>query len=101
MKPAGSGPQMITANRLRDGAVVFLAEDGRWSSTLQDGRVAHNAEAAQALVAAAEAAVQQAEIVGPYLVAVQEVAGRWVPLSYRERIRAEGPSLSLGVAVRE
>lgn len=85
--------QMITANRLTDGAVVFLAGGDRWPQRFEEGRLANDAAEAAALQQAAEAAVARAEVVGPYLIEVSERNGRLLPSRYRERIRAEGPSV--------
>jgi hypothetical protein len=86
--------QMVTANRLTDGAVVFLAEGGQWVESVGQGRLADDEAAAAALLQAGEAAVARAEVVGPYLIeiAIQD-DGRPVPTRYRERIRADGPSV--------
>jgi hypothetical protein len=86
--------QMITANRLSDGAVVFLASGGRWVERFAEGRLANNEAEAAALQQIAEAAVTCAEIVAPYLIDVGEQEGRLQPTRYRERIRAEGPSVT-------
>jgi hypothetical protein len=86
--------QMITANRLSDGAVVFLASGGRWVERFGEGRVANNEVEAGALQQIAEAAVTCAEVVAPYLIDVGEIEGRLQPTRYRERIRAEGPSIA-------
>lgn len=86
--------QMITANRLGDGAVVFLAAGGRWTEQFEKGRLAANETEAAALQQIAEAAVTCAEVVAPYLIDVGEVEGRLQPTRYRERIRAEGPSIT-------
>jgi len=88
--------QMITANRLSDGAVVFLASGGRWVERFIDGRLANTEAEAAALQQIAEAAVTCAEIVAPYLIDVDEQDGRLQPSRYRERIRAEGPSIPAG-----
>ncbi len=85
--------QMITANRLRDGAVVFLASQGRWVERFEDGRLANDETEAAALQQIAEAAVARADVVAPYLIEVSEQDGRLLPARYRERIRAEGPSI--------
>ena len=87
--------QMITANRLSDGAVVFLASAGRWVEQFTNGRVANNEAEAAALQQIAEAAVTCAEVVAPYLIEVGESDGRLQPSRYRERIRAEGPSIPI------
>jgi hypothetical protein len=98
MAPSILTAQMITANRLTDGAVVFLASGGRWVERFEAGRVANNETEAAALQQIAEAAVTCAEVVAPYLIEVGEIDGRLQPSRYRERIRAEGPSVT---AVKE
>lgn len=93
--------QMITANRLRDGAVVFLASHGRWVERFDDGRLANDENEALALQQVAEAAVARAEVVAPYLIEVSEQDGRLLPARYRERIRAEGPSVGGKISVEK
>jgi len=83
--------QMVTANRLRDGAVVFLAAGDRWTTRVGEGHVAETESHAAALLRSAEAMVT--EVVGPYLIEVAAQADGWSPTRYRERIRAEGPSV--------
>lgn len=85
--------QMITANRLTDGAVVFLAAGGRWVEQFQGGRIAVDETEAARLQQEADAAVVSAEVVGPYLIEVGEKDGRLEPRRYRERIRVQGPSV--------
>src|SRR4051794_7670763 len=54
-KPA-TAPMVFTANRLRDGRVVWLAEAGAWAESVADARVFPPTEAAagQALAQAGE-----------------------------------------------
>jgi hypothetical protein len=87
--------QMITANRLTDGAVVFLAGGERWVERFEDGALARDTAEAGLLQQIADAAVARAEVVGPYLIEVSEQDGRLLPSRYRERIRVEGPSVGL------
>jgi sulfite reductase (NADPH) hemoprotein beta-component len=82
---------MVTANRLRDGAVVFLASGRRWTIRVGEGHVAETEAHATQLLQAAEA--MPTEVVGPYLIEVAAENGSWVPTRYRERIRAHGPSV--------
>jgi len=84
--------QMLTANRLRDGAVVFLAQGGEWTERVGEGRVIVEEGDAAALLQAAES--MKTLVVAPYLIEVAEQAGTLVPVRYRERIRAEGPSIA-------
>lgn len=82
--------QVLTANRLSDGAVVFLDADGRWTERIAAARTADKAEG-EALVAAGEATA--GEVIAPYLIDVAVEAEGPRPLRYRERIRAFGPSI--------
>ena len=90
-----AGPQAVTANRLGDGIVVFLAADGRWSERAEDAAVAADKAAADALMAAAERAVDQRTVVGPYLIEVAEGPAGPQPVKLRERIRAAGATVRL------
>ncbi|MEX2641962.1 MAG: DUF2849 domain-containing protein [Acetobacterales bacterium] len=96
--------QVMTANRLGDGEVVYLAEGGRWSEWLAESQLARDAAAAEALEATAAAAVKARQVVLPYLIPV-EVAedGGIAALSQRERIRAKGPTVhpAFGKQARE
>ena len=79
----------LTANRLSDGEVVFWNE-GRWVERFADAQLW--AEDEPALAAEAIAKAQITVVVDAYLIDVIESAGLWAPLSFRERIRALGPS---------
>ncbi len=92
--------QVATANRLRDGAVVYLAADGRWSTRFLESTVAEDAAAAERLMAIANQAAVDRIVVGPYLIEVAAAGGPLQPLGTRERIRASGPSISERVAER-
>ncbi len=83
-------PQVVSANDLYDGAVVYLTADGGWSRLIGEAAIARSPDDAQALLARAD---QPARIVGPYLVAVTGDAPEPSPLHYRERFRITGPSI--------
>jgi sulfite reductase (NADPH) hemoprotein beta-component len=78
----------LTANRLLDGEVVFWTGEG-WSERFIDARVldAPDAEAAEA-----HAKSQSTLLVDPYLIEVAPAEGGLAPVSYRERLRALGPT---------
>jgi hypothetical protein len=81
--------KVLTANSLTTGEVVFWNR-GRWAVAYAEGERFAGDEAASAALAAAEA--QPTAAVAPYLIDVEEMEGHWVPVSYRERLRALGPS---------
>jgi len=79
----------LTANRLLDGEVVFW-KAGQWVERFADAELFDDAERAEAAEAQAKAALTV--VVDPYLIDVVESEGLWAPISFRERIRALGPS---------
>ena len=81
--------QMVTANRLTDGMVVYLTKGGDWATQFDAGAVlADKAEVDNALAEADRAAGQQ-KIIGPYLIDVLVEGDVIKPTSTRERIRAD------------
>jgi hypothetical protein len=88
--------EIVTANRLIDGAVVYLTADGGWSERFTDAAVAADETAAKTLFAAGEAAVAAQLVVGLYRAEVGLENGRPVPVDMKERIRARGPSIHPG-----
>jgi len=87
-------PLVVTANRLRDGRVVWLAEGGRWAEHVADAKI-FLGEAAEAGLAEAAVAEQAQFIVAPYAAEVVVGASGPVPLRARERFRADGPSVGV------
>jgi hypothetical protein len=85
-------PQMLTANRLRDGEVVWWAR-GEWVVALKDGEVFADQAAADIALKAADAFVQKNIVVNPYLFDVRVDGGKLRPVKERELIRAGGPSV--------
>jgi hypothetical protein len=86
-----TGPAVVTANRLGDGAVVYRTEDGRWSTHLDDAAVVTTAVAATELLAAA---VGDTAAVGGYVAPVRlDPRGRPQPGNLRESIRSRGPTV--------
>ncbi|MFO1184596.1 MAG: DUF2849 domain-containing protein [Bauldia sp.] len=97
-KAASAGPQKaVTANRLGDGRVVFLAADGGWVMTLAEARLVGDDELADAM-RYAQAQHDARIVVEPYAIDVELVDGRPVASRLREHIRAVGPSVDFGEA---
>ena len=84
--------EIVTANRLADGRVVYLGEQG-WSTHIGEAEVAGSAAAAAALLELAQRAVAEREVVDPYLIEVVEEEGILRPARRRERIRGAGPTV--------
>lgn len=85
--------KIVTANRLRDGLVVFLSADGAWSERISDAVGAANEAGAQELMAMAEQSAIECRVVEPYLVEVEIAADGLMPVRYRESIRVTGPTV--------
>ncbi len=86
---AAAQKQMLTANRLRDGVVLYWTAGG-WAETLAQGEVFASAAEADAALAAAQGFVADNTVVNPYLFDMREDGS---PVKEREIIRAAGPSV--------
>jgi sulfite reductase (NADPH) hemoprotein beta-component len=84
---------VLTANRLGDGIVVFLDFEGAWSESLAEAVVARSPDEVRALQDRGTYDAEHNLVVEPYLIEVRETAGGLVPIRYRERVRAAGPSI--------
>lgn len=84
-------PQIVTANDLLDGDVIYLTEALDWSRRIAEAAVAHDPHRAAALLD--EAQSRPHEAVGPYLTpVVLDAGGRPGPLHFRELYRTTGPT---------
>ena len=91
-----TGPVVITANRTTDGIVIYRSKDG-WSAKIEEAAVVDTADAARALLNAANADGIYA--IGPYVAPVEISGGNEVvPGNLREKIRREGPTFDLPVS---
>lgn len=79
----------LTANRLSDGEVVFW-KAGHWVERFAEAELFDDADRAEEAEGQAKSA--HTVVVDAYLIDVIESEGLWAPLSFRERIRALGPS---------
>jgi hypothetical protein len=82
--------QIVTANALIEGDVVYLAANGAWTRHMTEAQVFTEAEPAEA--ALAEAAKQHSSVVGCYLAEVKQTAQGIEPAHFREDFRRRGPS---------
>lgn len=84
---------VLTANRLGDGRVVYLDEEGGWTTRLDAAVLVRTDAEAESAEAAGARAVAERYVVEPYLVDVEFVEDGVRPARLRERIRAEGPTV--------
>jgi hypothetical protein len=81
-------PNVVTANRLVDGIVVYLASEGGWTEEIGRARLAETEDETKTLEALAAKDVAARKVVAVYPMEVAVRDGTVDPLSVRERIRA-------------
>jgi len=86
-------PQMIIANRLVDGLVVFFDARGAWVTAIGAGLVIAGQDEAERLLAVAKTHEERCLVVDPTLIDVEITDGRPRPTEIREAIRAFGPTV--------
>ena len=84
-------PAALTANALDSGDVVFW-NTGRWVERFAEAELFEADEDGRD-AALATAKGQPTTVVDPYLIEVALEGGLPVPVSYRERVRALGPTI--------
>lgn len=92
--------KVVTANRLVDGAIVYLRRDDTsvvWVEKIENASVFPESEIEQ-MITVAEEDVDRNIVVAPYAI---EITGKHEPRSARETIRARGPSVKYGRAALE
>jgi hypothetical protein len=88
-----TGPVVVTANRLGDGAVVYRTVAGTWSTRLDEAAVVNTVPAATELLTAAVA--DDIAAVGAYVAPVKiGPNGHPAPGNLRESIRHAGPTIA-------
>ena len=88
-----SMPQMIIANRLHDGVVVFLAPGEAWEPAISAGTLIDSDGDAAALLAVAKRHEGECQVIDPQLIDVEIKDGQPHPTAIRESIRAFGPTV--------
>ena len=86
----GFTPKIVTANRLREGDVVYLTADDRWS--LVHGEAELIDDEAHAQMRLLHAAAQKLLVVGAYLADAKLGPNGPEPVHFREEFRTRGPS---------
>ncbi len=83
-------PKVITANRLREGDVVYFTADDRWTPFHHEAEFLE--DEAHAQLRLLDAAAQKLLIVGAYLADAKAGANGPEPTHFRETFRTRGPS---------
>jgi len=84
--------QVVTANLLVSGKIIYLNANSGWHDDIKDATVAAGDEVEE-LLARAQRDVAANQVVDAYAI---EITGAHEPISARERIRANGPSVRYG-----
>jgi hypothetical protein len=91
-----TGPSMVTANRTRDGVVIYRTAAKGWSTDLSDAAIVRTADEARALLV--ESVADDVGAVGPYIAPVEiRENGKIKPGNLREHIRSQGVTIDLPV----
>ncbi|WP_051881480.1 DUF2849 domain-containing protein [Parvularcula oceani] len=91
-KGRNEGEKILTANRLRDGVVIYRMGDGSWTEDISRAQVVEGEDAIGAL---AMAQADESESVGAYLMDVETTGGTHPSGRgrLREEIREAGPTI--------
>ena len=87
--------KIITANGLLDGGVVWLGTQNNWVTNIDHAKILKSDTDAEKAMKIAEYAVDNRQIVEPYVVEVDSTDGMIVPKSVKEKIRSKGPTTRL------
>jgi len=85
---------IVTGNFTESGAVAWRRADGTWSQRFVESGLLPDEQAAKRIADTANA-TEQREISDPYVIEVRADGSTLDPLSARERIRANGPTIPM------
>lgn len=85
--------QVVTANRLGDGEVVYLTADLAWTPRLGDAARLESKSLAAERLDEARKSVEDRIVVSPYLIELADTPAGFAPVRQREVIRAAGPTV--------
>jgi Protein of unknown function (DUF2849) len=85
---------VVTAKFTDDGANAWRRVDGTWSARIAEAGLLNDEATGKALAAVANVN-EQREISDPYVIEVHAAGGTIDPLTARERIRANGPTVPI------
>lgn len=91
-----TGPTVVTANRLRDGVVVWLKADGGWSEALAEAAVGTTSDEVLDLLDIAQS--DESIAVGPYAARIDlDTDGRPVPAICASAFAVRAPPLPMAM----
>jgi hypothetical protein len=85
--------EVITANRLTDGVVVFQTADGGWTEDFNRAVALADPQLTAGALKRAKQDEASNVVVDPYAIEVEERNGHLAPKALREAIRAAGPTI--------
>ena len=85
--------EVITANRLIDGTVIFQDTAGAWSEDFAKAAIYSDRSATAVAMAKAKADEAADILIEPYAIVVEQRGVHFVPKALREMIRASGPTM--------
>ena len=83
--------KILTANDLHSGEVVYLKNDGLWSSYITQAQLSGSTSRDEKLLALGHEAEENRLVVGPFLIDVEIKNEIPVPVRFREQLRVTGP----------
>ncbi|HUZ67626.1 MAG TPA: DUF2849 domain-containing protein [Beijerinckiaceae bacterium] len=86
-------PQVITANRLRDGAVVYFGPNERWVEGLQEAVLLPDPESVKSTLERALVGEKANVVLDLFAFDVERSGGEVRPIHIRDAIRASGPTV--------
>ena len=86
-------PQVISANRLDDGIVVFLGSTGEWVERLDDATTFADKASLEVAVSSAQKDVAQNRVVDIYPFEVKVAGPKIAAVTLRDIIRTSGPTV--------
>jgi uncharacterized protein DUF2849 len=91
-----TGPSVVTANRTRDGVVIWRTAAHGWSAELADAAIVRTSDEARELLT--EAVADDVGAIGAYIAPVEiKNSGAIKPGNLREHIRSGGVTIDLPV----
>lgn len=86
--------QVVSANRLSDGTVVYLNSQGNWVESLASAAVFVAPVEVEAALQQAQAAIAANEVIDTFAVPVEQGADGLHAVSLRNAIRELGPTIA-------